>query len=127
VVTYIDAGMLLRIAEGLPDLTVEVRDLGLLESAVARPAASMFGTEAYPTIHLKAAALMDSVSNNHSLIDGNKRLGLIATAVFYEMNGYDFDPPHDDVLQLCLSIADGSNRDLPTIAASLAEWVTPLA
>jgi death-on-curing protein len=55
---------------------VEMRDIGLLESAAARPAASPFSEDAYPTIHEKAAALMHSIASNHALVDGNKRLAL---------------------------------------------------
>ena len=51
-----------------------VRDVGLLDSALARPQSSAFGEDAYPTLRLKAAALMHSLVKNHSLMDGNKRL-----------------------------------------------------
>jgi prophage maintenance system killer protein len=57
----------------------EVRDLGLLDAAVHRPQASMFGEDAYPSLVEKAAALMHSIVCNHALVDGNKRLGLSAT------------------------------------------------
>jgi death-on-curing protein len=122
VTRFLDASEVLRIADAILGQPAEVRDAGLLESAVARPAASMFGTEAYPTLDLKAAALLDSVVNNHALVDGNKRLGLIAVATFYELNGFDFDAPLDDVYDLVISVADGSNRDVPKIAALLAQW-----
>ena len=58
-----------------------VRDLGLLESAAHRPTTSLWGQEAYPALELKAAALMDSLVNNHPLVD-DKRLGWLATLVF---------------------------------------------
>ncbi len=57
----------------------EVRDIGLLESAAARPQATAFGEDAYPSIHDKAAALLHSVARNHPLFDGNERLSLAAT------------------------------------------------
>ena len=50
-----------------------VRDVGLLESAAARPRTSLWGGDAYPTLGSKAAALLDSLVNNHALVDGNKR------------------------------------------------------
>ncbi len=59
----------------------EVRDLGLLQSAAARPQASAFGEDAYPSLLEKSAALVHSIARNHALVDGNKRLtlaGLIA-------------------------------------------------
>ena len=65
----------------------EIRDLGLLESAVARPQASAFGESAYPTIHQQAAALLHSLARNHALVDGNERLALAAAIAFYGMNG----------------------------------------
>lgn len=119
---YLTTPELLRIAEHFLDRAVEIRDPGLLDSAVSRPAASMMGVEAYPSLDLKAAALLDSVVNNHALIDGNKRLGLIVVATFYELNDHYFDPPHDGVYDLIMSVADGVQRDVPTIAAILERW-----
>ena len=65
-----------------------VRDVGLLESAAARPRTSLWGGDAYPTLGSKAAALLDSLVNNHALVDGNKRLGWLATVVFLDLNGW---------------------------------------
>jgi death-on-curing protein len=126
-IRYLTASELLWIAEQFLGRAVEVRDPGLLHSAVTRPASSMMGVEAYPTIDLKAAALLDSTVNNHALIDGNKRLGLIAIATFYEVNGFYFDPPLDDVYELVMAVADGSQRDVAKIAETLANWHAPLA
>lgn len=126
-IRYLTAPDLLWIAEQFLDGAVEVRDPGLLDSAVTRPAASMMGVEAYPTIDLKAAALLDSTVNNHALLDGNKRLGLIAVATFYEVNGFYFDPPLDDVYELVMAAADGSQRDVAKIAEILAAWCAPPA
>ncbi|WP_425953733.1 type II toxin-antitoxin system death-on-curing family toxin [Xylanimonas sp. McL0601] len=125
-VRYLDLFHLLTLSGSLLGHEPEVRDLGMLESALARPRASMLGVDAYPTIHLKAAALLDSVVNNHGLVDGNKRAGLVAVFVFYGLNGLDFDAPHDDVFELVMGVADGSQRDLPTIAHRLAGWCRPL-
>jgi death-on-curing protein len=65
-----------------------LRDRHLLESAVERPRASAFGEDAYPDVHTKAAALMQSLARNHPFLDGNKRTALLATIVFYGLNGY---------------------------------------
>ena len=62
-----------------------VRDLGLIDSAVARPRSSAFGEDAYPTIELKAAALLHSLAANHGLVDGNKRLAWLSTTVFCDI------------------------------------------
>jgi death-on-curing protein len=126
-IRYLTASELLWIAEQFLGRAVEVRDPGLLDSAVSRPASSMMGVEAYPTIDLKAAALLDSTVNNHSLIDGNKRLGLIVVATFYEVNGFYFDPPLDDVYELVMAVADGSQRDVAKISEVLTSWRAPLA
>ena len=53
-----------------------VRDLGLLDSAAHRPQTSLFGEDAYPDLHTKAAVLLESLTRNHALVDGNKRLAL---------------------------------------------------
>jgi death-on-curing protein len=65
-----------------------VRDLGLLESAVARPQATFDGKELYADVFIKAAALMDSLVNNHPFADGNKRTGVMSAGLFLLINGY---------------------------------------
>jgi len=64
-----------------------VRDLGLLESAIARPQATFGGKELYSDLFMKAAALMISLVNNHPFVDGNKRTGVTATGLFLRLNG----------------------------------------
>ncbi|HUM70888.1 MAG TPA: type II toxin-antitoxin system death-on-curing family toxin, partial [Chloroflexota bacterium] len=64
-----------------------VRDIGLLESAVARPQATFDGVELYPDLFHKAAALMESLAQNHPFVDGNKRTAITATAMFLRRNG----------------------------------------
>lgn len=84
-----------------------IRDLGLLDSACHRPQASLFGQEAYPTLAGKAAALLHSVACNHALVDGNKRLALLATVVFLRINGYVLDLTDDEAFDLTMSVAAG--------------------
>ena len=84
-----------------------VRDLGLLDSACHRPRAAFFGQDAYPTLAGKAAALMHSLAGNHPLVDGNKRLALLATAVFLRINGYRLDLADDEAFDLTFSVAAG--------------------
>jgi death-on-curing protein len=84
-----------------------VRDLGLLDSACHRPQASFFGQEAYPTLIGKAAALMHSLASNHALVDGNKRLALLATAVFLRINRYGLNLTDDEAFDLTMSVAAG--------------------
>lgn len=84
-----------------------VRDLGLLDSACHRLQAGLFGKEAYPTLAGKAAALMHSLACNHALVDGNKRLALLATVVFLRINGHRLDLTDDEAFDLTLSVAAG--------------------
>lgn len=65
-----------------------VKDHGLLDSALARPQQTVFGEDAYPTVFLKAAALLESLSQNHSFHNANKRTALLCTAIFIRINGY---------------------------------------
>ena len=84
-----------------------VRDLGLIDAAVARPQSSAFGEDAYPTVKLKAAALLHSIVTNHALVDGNKRLGWLATTVFLDLNGESVDLDDDDAFRLVVDVAEG--------------------
>jgi death-on-curing protein len=65
-----------------------LRDLGLLEAATARPQATFGGKDLYPDLFSKAAALMESLIHNHPFVDGNKRTGIAAAALFLAQNGY---------------------------------------
>lgn len=84
-----------------------VRDLGLLDSACHRPQAGFFGQEAYPTLSGKAAALMHSLACNHALVDGNKRLALLATVVFLRVNGHRLELSDDEAFDHTMSVAAG--------------------
>jgi death on curing protein len=95
-----------------------VRDIGLLESATARPRTSLFGENAYPTRELKAAALMHSIVANHALVDGNKRLGLLAAGTFMKANGLRVALSQDDAFDLTMAMAEGLS-DLAQISARL--------
>lgn len=95
-----------------------VRDVGLLDSAVARCASTAFGEDAYPTLELKAAALLHSIAGNHALVDGNKRLAWLATTVFLDANGLDAGLADDESFDLVMEVAAGS-ADVDDIAARL--------
>jgi death-on-curing protein len=95
-----------------------VRDVGLLDSAVARPRSSAFGEDAYPSLSLKAAALLHSITNNHALADGNKRLALLATTVFLDLNGHAPDLSDDEAFDLVWEIAS-TTLDVESIASKL--------
>jgi death on curing protein len=95
-----------------------VRDVGLLDSALARPRSSAFGEDAYPTTTLKSAALLHSIVNNHALVDGNKRLGWLATVVFLDLNGLCPDLSDNEAFDLVWEIASTS-LDVHEIAVRL--------
>jgi death on curing protein len=84
-----------------------VRDVGLLDSAAARPRATVLGEDAYPTIAEKAAALLHSVARNHALTDGNKRLAWLATAVFLDINGCVTALDDDEAFRLVMDVSGG--------------------
>lgn len=100
-----------------------VGDYGLLESALARPQASIFGEDAYPTFHEKAAALFQSLATNHALLDGNKRTSLAALELFYELNGYRITASDDELFDLVISVASGELHAVPVIARTLSKLV----
>lgn len=122
---FLDLGELLHVAERTLGGQPEVRDHGLLESALARPQASAFGQDAYATVHEKAAALLHSLARNHALIDGNKRLALAGTIAFYGMNGLRLTLSDDDAYELVIRVARGELDDVASIAAALEVSVGP--
>lgn len=118
-IEYVDLDDLVDLARALLGDPPPIRDIGLLGSAAARPQTTAFGQDAYPDLLTKSAALLQSIVNNHALIDGNKRLGWLATAVFLELNGLKVSrASNDDVYELVIWIAS-SNPDLDSITARL--------
>ena len=99
-----------------------VHDVGLLQSACARPQTTLIGIDAYPTLASKAAVLMESLVRNHPLADGNKRLGWLAVVVFLGLNGVDVDASDDDAYQLVVDVASGA-RDYRWAADRLQGWL----
>ncbi len=84
-----------------------VRDLGLLEAALARPFQTFGGEDLYPTAFEKAAALAESLIKNHPFIDGNKRTGLLAMVSFLINNKYSFTASPDDLYNFVIDISTG--------------------
>jgi death-on-curing protein len=122
VTQHLTLKLLLRVAERVCGKPVRVRDYGLLSSALAPPAATVFGADAYPTVHGKAAALLHSLTINHALVDGNKRLAWVAAAAFAWINGHGLDAPEDGEFDLMIAVADGSLTDVEKIDERLAGW-----
>ena len=118
-IEFLDLDDLVDLARRLLGDPPPVRDFGLLGSAAARPQTSVFGEDAYPDLLTKAAALLQSIVNNHALVDGNKRLGWLATAVFLELNGVSASgASNDDVYELVVWVA-ATNPNLDDISARL--------
>ncbi|MBK8446927.1 MAG: Fic family protein [Micropruina sp.] len=105
-IEYLTLEDVLRLIE---DLQVgPIRDVGLLGSAVRRPQAMVFGVDAYPKIDQKAAVLLESLVRNPALIDGNNRVGWLATVVFYGLNDMELEAPDDEGYDLVTSVASRS-------------------
>lgn len=123
-VEYLDLDDVVGLAVVLLGEPAPIRDIGLLGSAVARPQTTAFGRDAYPDIWTKAAALLQSIVSNHALIDGNKRLGWLAAAVFLEINGIEISlATNDGVYALVIDVAAGQ-PPLNEIAERLRELVS---
>jgi death on curing protein len=92
-----------------------VRDLGGLESALARPQAAFGGTEFYPDLMTKAAVVMDGIVRNHPFIDGNKRAGIATAALFLEINGYRLTTTNAELEEFTLRVTT-TKQDIDNIA-----------
>lgn len=99
----------------IDEMQLVIADPGLLASAVARPAATVFGEDAYPDLVTKVAALLESVVRNHALVDGNKRAGWALAVVTIWLNGYKLEYDEDAAFAMVMSVAEGGSR-LPDIA-----------
>jgi death-on-curing protein len=119
---YPDMSDVVWLIESQHGTTDVVRDWGLLESAVHRPQSVVFGEDAYPDLHTKAASLLESLTRNDPLLDGNKRLGVRAVALFYGYNAHTLRIP--DAVEgdrFVRSVAAGE-CPLPKIAEVLSGW-----
>ena len=96
----------------------EIRDSGLLQSALAQPQMTFGGQELYPDAAAKASAIGFSLICNHPFMDGNKRAGYAAMETFLVMNGYELECSVDETEQIVLSVASGA-----TTRDGLLEWL----
>ena len=122
---YLTLHELLHVAERVLGSEVLIRDAGLLQSALARPQATAFGLDAYPTLEDKAAALLHSLARNHALVDDNKRLALAGTIAFLGVNGMRFRLSNDEAHDLILAVAEGELDDVAVIAEAIRRSTEP--
>lgn len=105
--------MLLQATGGAPG----VREMGLLESALARPITSYSGIELYPTVWDKAGALTHGIARNHPFVDGNNRTAMVVGVSFLLMNGYWLEVSQDEFERVGLDVAEGKRSP-----SDLANW-----
>ena len=122
---YLTLAELLHVAERTLGSEASVRDHGLLQSALARPQASAFGEDAYPSLEEKAAALLHSLARNHALVDGNKRLALAATIVFLGINGVRLNLTNDEAYELVMAVAAGQLNEITELAEQIRDGSRP--
>lgn len=119
---YLTAEEVLSVAGyACDDMDVAVRDAGLLDSAVHRPSAEMFGEEAYSDLFDKAAALLQSLAINHPLVDGNKRTAWLSSVSFLRLNGVTLRVDVDAAERLVVDVAAGRVDEVKVNAEALRE------
>jgi death-on-curing protein len=102
-----------------------IRDQVLLDSALGRPAATLYGRDAYPDVYNKAAALLHSMLRNHPLLDGNKRTGWVLCVLFFDLNGYEEHYDEQAMFDLIVAVAAGRLEEVGDIARELSRWFSP--
>ena len=120
---YLELDELIEIVRAVAGTDRAVRDWGLLSSAAERPRTDVFGVEAYPTLHAKAAALLHSLARNHALVDGNKRVAWLACRATLRYNGISMRVHPDDAVPFVEAIARGE-LEVVDIATRLERWTS---
>jgi death-on-curing protein len=124
VIMYLDAGDLLVLAAAVTGGDLVVRDLGLLDAAAHRPRATVLGVQAYDTLWLKAAAMLESIVITRPLTEGNWRLGWVAAVTLCDLNGWWIDADEEEALDLVREVGRGG-VGVPEMAARLEAWALP--
>ena len=84
-----------------------LRDVGLLESALAQPEATFCGTYLHEDVYAMAAAYGYHLCQNHAFVDGNKRIAAVAMATFLAINGHELVVDEVELYQAIIAVADG--------------------
>lgn len=103
-----------------------IHDIGLLQSALARPQTTVFGEDAYFSLERKAAALLESLDHNQTLVDGNKRLAWSATALFLYLNGVNMQAPSATQGENFMLAVATRKINLDEITDQIVRWSRPL-
>ncbi len=101
--------------------TIGIRDMELLNSAIAMPAAAFKGELLHTDVYEMAAAYLFHIVKNHPFLDGNKRAGAVTALIFLDLNGYEFHAPDDDLSATVSGVAEGK-RNKTDIAVFLRNW-----
>ena len=102
----------------LENKSADVRDLGLIESAVNAPFQTFGGQDLYSTIFDKAAQLAYGLTENHGFVDGNKRAAMHSMMVYLLLNDFDIIADEDEIFQVSMGLAAGKIS-----SAQLSEWL----
>lgn len=123
---YLDRDDVLVAGAAAVGVEPRVADYGLLDAAVARPQATVFGVDAYPDLFTKAAALLQSLARNHALVDGNKRTAWAAAWTFLYLNGVELDSGFDvdDAENFMNAVATGGDLELAELAEKLQAFAS---
>lgn len=116
---YLDLDDLIDLARTLLGDPPPIKDHGLLGAAAGRAAITVSGEDAYPDIWTKASALFQSIVKSHPLVDGNKRLGWLATAVFLEVNGVAITTASNEAVYSFVMEVAAARLSVEAIAARL--------
>ncbi len=122
---YLDREDVLAAGAAAVGVEVKVADYGLLDAAVARPQATVYGIDAYPDLFTKAAALLQSLARNHALVDGNKRTAWAAAWTFLYINDVElgeFDV--DDAEVFMNDVATQGDLELGPVAKKLQSYAS---
>ena len=97
---------------------IGIRDVVLLDSALASFFQTFDGKELYPTIEEKGARLGFNLISNHVFIDGNKRIGMLVMLTFLELNGVKIDCTDEEIVEIALGVASGRK-----VYKEILDWV----
>ena len=100
-----------------------IRDIGLIQSALARADASFSSVELYPGVPAKAAAICCGLTQNHGFVDGNKRIGITAMLLILRRNGISLQYKQEELIALGLSLAQGKS-DVAQVESWLNEHLS---